>query len=483
MINKTSHRLLIGLSFIICHLSFSVALTSCAGEEEAIFDKSAAERLNESSAKYSARLEAQPNGWAMQYYPTYNDEAPYGSGYLILMRFNPDFSVDVSMDNRFSNNTYATATSAWEVIKDNGPVLSFNTFNACMHAFSDPEDISWTGDDEQSEGCGGDYEFIIVDAPEDASYMMLKGKKRNTYNLLTPVEVGVDYQEYLADVKAFHNKMFQANASIGNLICFGPDSIYNMDDSNDGVPNIYPLGSDAIANESFNPFLITKRGNDYYLRFRDAFEKDYLEGKLQELRYDPTQDKFIGTDNPAFIIQGYPAPEFFAKYTNAKGDRMIDIITTENAMSPKFKTYIDNLTAGFAQMKNKNKAYGFVGLRYMWNAVNKSFQWQVRYTPGTNTPTSVGYNYTPEMTSDGVKFIYEGPGADAKGATTAAENVRKTLSSVADITDLLSQQFIVKAADTNFDLTQLRFTSTTDSDLWFVVYVPQASDNSSSAGD
>ena len=480
MINKTSHRLLIGLSFIICHLSFSVALTSCAGEEEAIFDKSAAERLNESSAKYSARLEAQPNGWAMQYYPTYNDEAPYGSGYLILMRFNPDFSVDVSMDNRFSNNTYATATSVWEVIKDNGPVLSFNTFNACMHAFSDPEDISWTGDDEQSEGCGGDYEFIIVDAPEDASYMMLKGKKRNTYNLLTPVEVGVDYQQYLADVKAFHNKMFSADAPTGCYLCFGPDSIYNMDDASDGVPNIYPVGSDAIANESFNPFLVTKRGNDYYLRFRDAFEKDYLDGKLQELRYDSIQDCFIGTDNAEFIMKGYPVAKFFREYTIAKGERMIDVLTTETAMSAKFKTYIDNLTEGFAQMKNKNKAYGFVGLRYQWSGVNNSFQWQVRYTPGTNTATAVGYNYTTDYTEDGVKFSYEGPGADAKGATTAATNVRNTLESVANITELFSQQFVITAAVSKFNLSTLKFTSTSDPDLWFLVQVAKVSDNSGS---
>lgn len=461
----------------------ATALIGCAGEEDDIFSASAAERLNESSAKYSARLEAQPNGWAMQYYPTYQDEAPYGSGYLILMRFNPDFSVDVSMDNRFSNNNYAEATSVWEVIKDNGPVLSFNTFNSCMHAFSDPEDISWTSDNERSEGCGGDYEFIIVDAPEDASYMMLKGKKRNTYNLLTPIEVGVDYQEYLADVKAFHNRMFSANASIGNLIHFGPDSIYNMDDSNDGLPNIYPMGTDAIANESFNPFLITKRGNEYYLRFRDAFEKDYLEGTLQELRYDSIKDMFIGTDNPDFTIQGYPAPRFFYEYTNAKGDRQCDIILSESMMSEKFKTVIDALTADFQKMKNKNKPYGFVGLRYNWNGFNNSFQWLVRYTPGTSTPTSVGYNYSSEQTDDGVLFSYTGPGADNKGKTTAATNVRNTLQSVVDITELLSQQFVVAPAETAFDLTKLRFTSASDPDLWFVANVQKASDNSSSSAD
>ena len=165
--------------FSLAIAAIALSLTGCAGEEDNIFEKSAAERLNESSDKYSARLEAQPNGWAMQYYPTLKDVSPAGSGYLILMDFNPDNSVRVAMDNRFSGNQYSTATSGWEVIKDNGPVLSFNTYNSCMHAFSDPEDIPWTSDNEQSEGCGGDYEFIIVDAPEDASYMMLKGPTRH----------------------------------------------------------------------------------------------------------------------------------------------------------------------------------------------------------------------------------------------------------------------------------------------------------------
>lgn len=462
---------------LVCCVA-NATFTSCAGEEDDIFDKTAAERLNESSAKYSARLEAQPNGWAMQYYPTYYDESPQGSGYLILMRFNPDYSVDVSMDNRFSGNVYATATSGWEVIKDNGPVLTFNTYNRCMHAFSDPEDISWTSDSEQSEGCGGDYEFIIVDAPEDASYMMLKGKKRNTYNLLTPVEEGVDYQQYLADVKAFHNKIFSADAPTGCYLCFGADSIYCMDDASDGVPNIYPMGSDAIANESFHPFLVTKRGQDYYLRFRDAFEKDYLDGKLQELRYDSIQDCFFGTDNAEFVMRGYPVPRFFREYSNAKGDRHCDISTEQGMVSDKFRTYLDALTAGFSQMKNKNKAYGFVGLQYRWNGVNNSFQWLVRYTPGTNTATSVGYNYTTEFIDDGVKFTYNGPGADAKGATTAATNVRNTLEAVANITDLLSQQFVITAAGSKFNLSTLKFTSTSDPDLWFIVQVAKVSDNS-----
>ena len=142
--------------------------------EDDLFDKSAAERLNEASELYSKRLCASPNGWAVQLYPTKEDKAPYGNGYLLLFRFHENKSVDASMYNALSNNTYMSASSTWDVITDNGPVLSFNTYNSVFHTFSDPEDVPSTGsdldpNDETGTGIGGDYEFIIVDAPEDAS--------------------------------------------------------------------------------------------------------------------------------------------------------------------------------------------------------------------------------------------------------------------------------------------------------------------------
>ena len=215
----------------------ALALTGCVkSEEDDLFDKSAAERLNEASQIYSQRLMASPNGWAMQLYPTTKDEYPYGSGYLLLMVFNKDYSVKVAMNNAFSYNEYAEDVSPWEVITDDGPVLSFNGYNNCLHEFSNPEDIFWTGDrdntnDESGEGCGGDYEFIIVDAPEDASYMMLKGKKRGTYNLLTPVPAEItpdDFEDYLNDVNSFHAKMFPANYPSFDVIHFG-NELYKME--------------------------------------------------------------------------------------------------------------------------------------------------------------------------------------------------------------------------------------------------------------
>ena len=109
--------------------SAALSFTACVNEEDDLFDKTAAERLNEASALYSERLTASPNGWAVQLYPTTQDEAPYGNGYLLLFRFHKDKSVDASMNNDLSNGKYLAATSSWDVITDNGPVLSFNTYN------------------------------------------------------------------------------------------------------------------------------------------------------------------------------------------------------------------------------------------------------------------------------------------------------------------------------------------------------------------
>ena len=61
-------------------LGAALTFSACSNEEDDIFDQSAAERLNAAVDLYSSRREAQRNGWAMQLYPTLQNEAPYGNG-------------------------------------------------------------------------------------------------------------------------------------------------------------------------------------------------------------------------------------------------------------------------------------------------------------------------------------------------------------------------------------------------------------------
>lgn len=440
------------------------AFASCAGDEDDLFSQSAAERLNEASDLYSSRLTAQPNGWAMQLYPTTKDEAPYGNGYLVLMRFHKNHQVDVSMNNVLTNNVFLSDSSSWDVITDDGPVLSFDTHNEALHKFSDPDDVPQTGtsdnpNDETGTGIGGDFEFIIVDAPEDASYMMLKGKKRGTYNLLTPVEEGVDYESYLTDVKGFMSKMFPANYPTYNLL-HAADSLYRFAGADDGLPSIYPDGADAVTTEKFNPFLITKRGSDYYLRFRD--KRTYNGISVQDFHYVTDSDRFVSVDNPAVYLSGNDPVEFFNSYlstssdrwsmTEAKGDK------PRSSMSDSFNTLFDQISTEF---KKVNKSYYIRSLAI--RNVNGAIEFSIDYTG--RTPTRyVDYDLTKTENPDGtVKFTYTGCG-------DAAQKILNRVPSIQQMIDLLcSANYSIRGGETNFNLTDIRLTSTADANNWLVV--------------
>ena len=440
-------------------LAAGIGFTACVNEEDDLFDKTAAERLNEASALYSSRLMAQPNGWAMQLYPTNDNEAPYGSGYLVLCRFNKDHSVVVSMKNQFTDNVYRTDTSLWEVITDNGPVLSFNSHNDCLHAFTDPEDILWTGNpdepnNETGTGVGGDYEFIIVDAPEDASYMMLKGKKRGTYNLFTPVEEGVEYESYLADVETFMKTMFPSSNPTFDVL-HTPSGDFKMTGIDDGIPNIFPYDGDEIIDESFNAFLITKRGDDYYLRLRNSFkiENGEEEASEQEFMYHPDQDLFIGTGDDRFIIDGDEPNRFFRQ-------ALIDETrqwrwTAKSEMSAAYGDLMTRLSEAF---KSKKLTYDRNILKY--NTSKDKVVMTVSYKRNTSTISLdyiFGYSFDE---SNKLTLTYEGPN------DKAAETMLTQIPEIKGIVDAMNGQLNVKPSGTRFNLNNLRI-ETKDSNLWF----------------
>ena len=440
-------------------LAAGIGFTACVNEEDDLFDKTAAERLNEASALYSSRLMAQPNGWAMQLYPTNDNEAPYGSGYLVLCRFNKDHSVVVSMKNQFTDNVYRTDTSLWEVITDNGPVLSFNSHNDCLHAFTDPEDILWTGNpdepnNETGTGVGGDYEFIIVDAPEDASYMMLKGKKRGTYNLFTPVEEGVEYESYLADVETVMKTMFPSSNPTFDVL-HTPNGDFKMTGIDDGIPNIFPYDGDEIIDESFNAFLITKRGDDYYLRLRDSFkiENGEEEASEQEFMYHPDQDLFIGTGDDRFIIDGDEPNRFFRQ-------ALIDETrqwrwTAKSEMSAAYGDLMTRLSEAF---KSKKLTYDRNILKY--NTSKDKVVMTVSYKRNTSTISLdyiFGYSFDD---SNKLTLTYEGPN------DKAAETMLTQIPEIQAIVDAMNGQLNVKPSGTRFNLNNLRI-ETKDSNLWF----------------
>lgn len=429
---------------------------ACSNEEDDIFSQSAAERLNAASDLYSSRLTAQPNGWAMQLYPTTQNEAPYGTGYLVLMRFHPNHQVDVAMNNLLTNNAYQSDSSVWDVITDDGPVLSFDTHNSVMHKFSDPDDVPQTGtsddaNDETGTGIGGDFEYIIVDAPEDASYMMLKGKKRGTYNLLTPIEEGVDYQEYLTDVNNFQHTMFPTNEVAQDFIHFG-DSVCVFAGASDGVPSIYAVGSDAVTTQSFNPFVITKRGNDFYLRFRDA--RTFGDKSIQDYRYDTTADRFISVEDSAYYIEGSDPYNFFVTSLDSLND--VWSFHQDGNASESFQTAYNTVNNQFRQV-NRRYSLRAIFLRQINGQTILRFEYGASHN-------YADYNVNMTKNNDGtISLSYQGP------ANTGATNILNRVSGIQTVIDMLTTGNLqVAAGTTRFDLSTIKLTSVNEPNNWIV---------------
>lgn len=446
-------------------LGITLSFTSCKDDEDLLFNDSAAERLNQIKSVYSQRLWASPNGWAMQYYPTYENEAPYGTGYLMLCDFNEDYSVRVAIStyNSFTQkNEYKEDVSAWEIITDNGPVLSFNSYNSVLHTFSDPEDIPSTTDEtETGRGYEGDYEFVIVDAPEDASHMMLKGKKRGTYSLLTPMEEGVDYEEYLTDIREFHNLMFATDSPTFDVIYFG-DNRYKLEDANDGIPNIYPYDGDAILDESFNPFLITKRGDDYYLRFRDEFKVNENE-TVQDFRYDKEKDIFVSVDNPEYYMDGDSPLRFYKETIDEKSGSWEIINENSDAYTQAYASLVSDFknfgatlqSASICWAKDKDDTEYVYGL-------------DLKYRMGKTTSHAI-YKLNPTVDGDVLKFEYD-------GALKSGENILNRIPETKNFIDFICRQYNVTASKTKFNQNTLRFTSVSEPDMWFVIKFTKVED-------
>ncbi len=242
----------------------SLMLSSCKNEIDEIFDEDAIARLDNKKAEYIDILTSNGGKWQMEYYA--NADEP---GYIYLMTFNKNGSVTISGENKwigiiqgqnFGTIGYGSATSLWDVITDNGPVLSFNSFNKFFHLFADPEDIPSTdteADDETGYGHEGDYEFDLMKYSNDTLY--ITGKKYGIDMIMTRVDAGVDDEVYMGEVIAmadsfFHSKIPQVYINLPN------DVRWIVKDGATSILRIFREGADEISTAESHNVIITHDG-------------------------------------------------------------------------------------------------------------------------------------------------------------------------------------------------------------------------------
>ena len=245
----------------IATVLMSASLASCNHEEADIFDQSAAHRTEEARKMYKDILLDKGGKWQMEYFTTEEEH-----GYVYLFTFRNDGTVTISGNNEYITKltnidsnvpSYGSETSMWTILSDNGPVLSFNSYNTIFHLFATPEDIPGTERDEQGYGHSGDYEFDLMKFSNDTLY--LEGKKNGAEIIMTRIAPEIDDETYLNEVVALADSFFNAKVPAVYVNLPGGYRHVVLDGATQ-LPKFYPETGDYITEYVGRNAIITHDG-------------------------------------------------------------------------------------------------------------------------------------------------------------------------------------------------------------------------------
>ena len=111
-------------------------LASCHQEPEAVFNKSASERIDELTTEIQKTLTSSTTGWVLEYYP--HGKQLYG-GYPVSITFGDKGEVLMASDAPLADHKIDAVKSNYHLKSDKMVSLSFDTYNEAFHLFSDPD--------------------------------------------------------------------------------------------------------------------------------------------------------------------------------------------------------------------------------------------------------------------------------------------------------------------------------------------------------
>lgn len=337
----------------------AVATTaSCSREEDDIWDRSAAERLDDARNTDLATLCAATNGWEMLYF-TANDNVSRGLNFL--MKFNADGSVTIAAKNSDTGNDYTEETSTYDVISDDGPVLTFNTYNTLFHRYADPDPDKTQ--DTDGVGDGGDYEFKIMSINNDMIYM--RGKKHGLEVYMHRLADDVDWEQYFTDVETMHDRMF--NASIPTLwLTLADGSRYSITNAAGQEMSLLRESGDAVTETTKLSYVATRTGMRWIRSYSGHDNESATPAR--EFVFNAEGTYLVSTDFGGTAGATIKAPVLSALFTEQTPVWNIDTENIGGEIANKYQ----NMVEGFAAATNAGRPLNWriSGLSILYDAVN-----------------------------------------------------------------------------------------------------------------
>lgn len=274
-------KFLLYIMGVISMLSFQ----SCLHDDKELFDESAAERLEHATEETKQILESSTSGWAFQYY--LGDEYTSG-GCTYLVKFK-DGKADVALD--LVDDPTDITHSSYDVVKDQGPVLTFDTYNEWMHYFANPNSDGTTN--------GGDFEFSVMKISNDT--IDLKGRTTGNKMRLIRLPENTDWTTYFNAIYDFEDNMF--------------DSYRVMEDGvEQGVVSFNSRRYSYVASDKSvvrNPYCVTPNGIAVPVAFADdAHNFVQKDGELNLTATDVASGKSLVLQpliSPSYVIKNVGA--------------------------------------------------------------------------------------------------------------------------------------------------------------------------------
>lgn len=264
---KKTYRLLFALTALL----FTAA---CTPEVEDAFDKPSPDRITEAISETKDILTAAPNGWKM----AYQGSGGFG-GFNILCKFDKE-------DNVFceEESDHAKATSHYTVQQGQGVLLSFDSFNAALHKYSDPVGkINGKSVGKDGKGFQGDFEFRVMSCTKDS--IVLEGRKHGDRVVMTPMPEDLTWDSFFTQIATVASGMSSER--------------YNIIIDKDTLParmNLHTLHTtDKNGKAVAIPFIYTPQGIE-------VLKADSLNGrKLTAFTYS-TDDKWVDPNDKSVML-------------------------------------------------------------------------------------------------------------------------------------------------------------------------------------
>lgn len=209
---------LMAKSLVCCGIA--AAFTGCRFEDEDYFDQQAAQRIETTVDAIQQTLVSAPNGWVMQYFTGTNEI----EGFNLFARFENSQKVTLAGNHKYlrngNANKYTEYASLYEILKEDGPVLAFNTWNDILTPLIDPVDPASAPGAlvKDGEGMRGDHNLVVLSYGSDE--VLLRGERHSARVRLVPCET--TWEQYIDSTSKMRN--YVANTTITNYYVINENS-------------------------------------------------------------------------------------------------------------------------------------------------------------------------------------------------------------------------------------------------------------------